>query len=85
MSLGVLEDRGVLRQVGADQVAHLRVLAVEEGAERGDVDLRRDVQRLLGLLGLLGPLRLEVAGWEGLGRHAGEATQGRAKYDGVIQ
>ncbi len=41
--LGVLEDRGVLREVGADQVADLGVLPVEQRRERWYVDLGLDV------------------------------------------
>ena len=41
--LGLLEDRGVRREVGAHQVADLGVLAVEQGLQRRDVDLGLDV------------------------------------------
>ena len=45
--LGVLEDVGVLREVGAHQVAHLGVPAVEQRPQRRDVDLGLDVSPLL--------------------------------------
>ena len=41
--LGLVEDRGVLGEVGADQVADLGVLAVEQRGQRGDVDVGLDV------------------------------------------
>ncbi len=41
--LGLVEDRGVGHQVGPDQVADLGVLAVQQRAERLDVDLRLHV------------------------------------------
>ena len=47
--LGLLEDRGVLREVGAHQVADLGVLAVEQRGQRRDVDLGLDVAGRLGL------------------------------------
>ena len=47
--LGLLEDRGVLDQVGAHQLAHLGVVAVEQRGQRLDVDRRLDVAGRLGL------------------------------------
>ena len=82
--LGLLEDRGVLGQVVADQVADLGVLAVEERAERRYVDgVRRELRRRIRTG--LALVRLDRGGREGVGRHATESTQGRAKKFGVIQ
>ena len=47
--LGLLEDRGVLDQVGAHQLPHLGVVAVEQRGQRRDVDRRLDVAGRLGL------------------------------------
>ena len=45
--LGLLEDRGVLGQVAAHQVADLGVLPVQQRGQRGNVDGRLDVADLL--------------------------------------
>ena len=69
--LGLLEDRGVLDQVGAHQLPHLGVVAVEQRGQRGDVDRRLDVAGRLGLGRLVrGVLaRLLVRGCGGVAGH----------------
>ena len=74
--LGVLEDRGVLGQVGAHQVAHLGVLPVQEGPQAGTSTLSGGYAGTPALVarGLVARSRCGAAVSRGHGR--AEATSG---------